>query len=213
MRSPRFQVRQVDAERRVPRWLIYPVLVVPSLLFGYWVGSHDGTPNLSTALARFEMQGRTTELERENDRLVATLAIAERSVQVADESAERLRQEMMARQEEIRALRTELSFYRGVLAERGGAPGLRIHRLESDPLAGRLEVVLVRGGPVSKPVKGWLELRILSQDAVESDPDELAATLDPQATLDYEFEFFQRLAVRLPEPGAGGRVLVTVRPE
>ena len=209
---PKFTIQRVGADDRTLRWVGLVVLGLVLLIFGYWVGSYAVSPGLSAALARAGLEDRRTEQEGEVERLTARLAIAERSQQVAEVATEQLRQELVRRDDELRDLRSELAFYRGILTERGSEPGLKLHGFDMDPATGRLELVLVRGRADGTKAEGNIEIRLVETGMDYGSEDELYGQLAPLARVSYAFEFFQRLDMPIGVHKTAGLVLVTLLP-
>jgi hypothetical protein len=128
-------------------------------------------------------------------------------------ATEQLRQELVQRQEALREARSEAAFYRGILVERDGVPGPRLHRFTLDPAAGRLDLVLVQGRPGDETTAGHLEVRLVDGGAEEGDPAELHARFAPLARIAYRFDFFQELELDLGLHLASGVFLVSLIPE
>ena len=211
--GPAFRVQRIGASQRPLRTLALVVSGSLFLVIGYWVGGYDVSPGLSGVLARAGIEDRRGELEQQAERLTAQLVIAERSAQVAELATEQVRRELISRQEELRALRSEVAFYKGILTERGAAPGLRLHAFDMDPKTGRLELVLVQGQPDGKVVEGHLEVRLVAPGAEALGEQGLFKSLAPVARTAYAFEFFQRIELPLGLYQPGGSMLITLLPE
>jgi len=212
--TPTFQIQRVSANRSELRWLVYGVAAVSLLAVGFWIGDLGGASSLSTVLSRAAHQQQVAELHNEIDTLSSRLAIAERSAQVADSAAEQVRQELMAQQDEMRRLKSELGFYRGIVSARAGVAGLRLYAfdLQGADKTGesRFELVLVRGRPDGKAVTGRVEIRLLPEEADGSNPEVLFAGSRPAVTVAFSFDFYQRLSGRFEVAEAYGKALVTL---
>jgi hypothetical protein len=210
---PVFKVQRIGASQRPLRTLALVVSGLLLLVIGYWAGGYDVSPSLSAGLVRAGVEDRRAELERQVEQLTAQLVIVERSAQVAELATEQVRLELILRQDELRALRSEVAFYRSILTERGGAPGPRLHSFDMDPEAGRLKLVLVQGQPDGEVVEGHLEVRLVAPGAAAVGEQGLFKSLAPVARTAYAFEIFQRIELPLGLYQPGGTMLITLLPE
>lgn len=215
--APAYQIQRVTTGRHGWRWLGYAVVALLLLAAGFWIGDQGKADLLSSARSRAELREEVRRLQGEVETLSSRLAIAERSAQVADSAAEQVRQQMIVRQNDLRELRSELDFYRGIVAARGGPPGLRVHafdpRLGSAPGQGVIDLVLVRGRPDGKAVTGRVELRLLPAGADTSSPAKLYAASEPAATAAFSFDFYQKLELPVVAEGNPATALVTLVPD
>ena len=212
--TPTFQVQRLSTKRTELRWLGYGAAALFLLAVGFWIGDFGGAPSLSAAFSRATLQDQIAELHDEVGTLSSRLAIAERSAQIADNAAEQVRQQLISQQDELRRLQTELDFYRGIVSERAGAAGIRLHAFDLQWVEktgeSRFELVLVRGRPDGKAVTGKVEIRLLPENVDGSNPEALYAGSQPAATVAFSFDFYQRLSGQFEVTGASGKALVTL---
>jgi len=215
--APAYQIQRVTTGRNGWRWLGYAGVALLLLAAGFWIGDQGKADVLSSALSRAELREEVRRLQGEVETLSSRLAIAERSAQVADSATEQVRQQMISRQNDLRELRSELDFYRGIVAARGGSPGLRVHAFDprpgAAPGAGVIDLVLVRGRPDGKAVTGRVELRLLPAGVDISAPAKLYAQSEPAATAAFSFDFYQKLELRDVATENTATALVTLVPD
>ena len=212
--TPTFQVQRVSTNRSELHWVGYGAAALFLLAVGFWIGDFGGTPSLSAAFSRATLQDQIAELHDEIGTISSRLAIAERSSQIADSAAEQVRQQMIVQQDELRRLQSELDFYRGIVSERAGAAGIRLHAFDlqraKQPGESSFELVLVRGRPDGKAVTGQVEIRQFPEDVDGSNPEALYERSEPVATVAFSFDFYQRLTGPFVVMERSGKVLVTL---
>ena len=214
--SPAFQVRRVSTQRPGWRWLGYLCAGLALVLAGYFAGGQQGTSSLSLAPSGEGLEEQVERLQTDNLALASRLAIAERAAQVTDDASEQVRQQLIVQRDELQSLQSELDFYRSIVSERAGAPGPRVRdfRIREDASGGaRFELILVRGQPDGKAVRGRVEIRLLPEGADTGDLEVLYAASAAVATAKFSFDFFQRLSGPIEAEGHAGEALLTLLPD
>ncbi len=187
----------------------------------WWVVEQErariGETALTAQAERDALRRAKLALEEERLALARRVAILERARQVEAEAYARVDQQMTDLQDQILALKEEVTFYRGIVSEEAGNGDVRIQRFvverEGTPQDYRFRLVLTRGMRSDKVVTGAVSL------SVDGDRDGERVRLGleelrpfPVAPLEYRFKHFQRLEgrLRLPERFVPKRVVVQV---
>lgn len=147
--------------------------------------------------AKARVQERNLALRRQ-------IASLEKSREVDRQAYAGIEAHLRELQDEILALKEEVSFYQGIVESNQGR-GLDVHELVLDRLAGersfRFQLVLTRNMKSDKVVTGTVSLSVAGEhggQAREFTLEELSS--EHSGTLEFQFKYFQRLEGRFQFP-------------
>jgi hypothetical protein len=216
-RKPRIVVGP-NRDSLTTREKLLAILLLLSVGFGGALVGHRWTlQSNGDARTRVAELGRELEAARqEAETLKQQLAVAERGDQVTRGANDQLRDEYVAMQDELAALRADIEFYQRLLGSASAGNGLAVHGLQlirtSSPLVYRFELTLSQNLKKARIVAGEAELLV---DGVEGDQ---LRTLDPntldlgsgKGSIGFEFKYFQLLrgSFALPEGFVAERIRV-----
>lgn len=218
-------IPQLTIQTQRPAALWYAVLTalgVALAIVAWYAGQRGAAPQFGRVQAHAEAlkQALSTQAHA-TTALKGQLALAQRSEQVARTANESLQATLRDREEEIAALRADLSFYQRLVGGSAARIGLTIHALKITPVADsrsyRFELTLTQNIKKGTLNQGQVNL------AVEGVKDQKVAQLDwkqlaPESASDslpFAFKYFQKLQgnLLLPEGFVPNRILVQARSE
>lgn len=222
IKPPKAVIVTEPPRARWPWWVLGLVGWVAST-FAVW---HAARASLGPECARVQTQlatahasvGRSVEELRE---LRARIAVLERGMQVSREAHANLQAELLAREEELAALRADINFYQRLVGGGAERTGLGVHSLRLQPseiervygftltLSQNLERGRMAEGEVRISVEGLAEGRLQRLDWAELAGD--AA----EGPLRYGFRYFQQIdgSLALPEGFQPHRIRVRLVPD
>lgn len=217
---PGFVIRRVDPRRRRLIAAGIAVLVAVALVAGYAGGRFTGADDRDRAERYRELMTDLQEAYGANARLRERVAALERSEQVARNANAELRELITRLQEQLAAVRGDLSLYQGLAAAGNGRPGLGVHQLVVSPtMAPRVfdyTLTLMQNLEQAELTRG--RVRLFLDGSRDGKPvrlglEELQAGAEP--ALAFSFKYFQLLegSLTLPEDFQPGRVLIRLDPE
>jgi hypothetical protein len=194
---------------------IVGALLLAAVLFGAGVltGRLSGSSHGAAA--------RAAELAQSNDELQNRLAILQRDRQVSQIADRVLQKDLADRDEKIRSLRAEQTFYAKLVGAAAQPGALSVNNMTLTPLAKthawNFTVTLTHSAEAAKEIQGTLSLAI---EGVRADK---LATLDWPALaganagegLPFDFKYFQQVqgTLMLPADFTPNRVRVTLQPQ
>ncbi len=199
-------------------------LAVAVVLVGGWELYHLGKSRAGGDLdslyaERERLQDQLSVLDARNADLERQIAALERATQVDRQAYAVFKEERTGLQSEIKGLREELAFYRGVLAPSKDKVGLQAQDFDVVPALGsgryRYRFVLTQSGKKDQVAKGVVHVFVegLQDDEVKRlSLSEL--TGDENTDIPYRFRYFQTIEgdVQLPEGFITERVVVQAVP-
>ncbi len=216
-----------ESLRRLSRWPPLHALLI--LLLGILLGrlsALSGSTDLDdldeqqAQLAAAECPERLTGLERDRRQLREELAYLKQSVVVEQEACNGVRDSLFQKEAEIGKMTEQLAFYRGIFAPSEQVGGVRVYKLEIDPVSGRnfqFRATLLQPARQSGSASGALILEFVGLDA-NGQPQRLGLDKlirgEPFSG-DYEFRYYTELygQFRLPEHWTPLRIEAKVRPK
>lgn len=218
--------------RPPPRYAVHPVHAPPvrprSRL--WWVLGWTASLVLVAGIAFFVGRGgdavgagpsgHARKLAAENAHLKQQLAIAKRSVQVANVASRKLTDNLAKRDEQINGLRADLAFYARLVGGSSQRQGLQLQNVHlervPDSRAWNIVVTLTRNARRGTDVRGTARIDI---DGVRSGSLTRMRWKDISAPeqkdgLDFKFRYFQQLhgTVLLPKDFTPNRLRITLDP-
>ncbi len=217
--EPRFVIVPHRSPARIS-WLLASLAWLASLTLVWQMSIHYAAPKLDRLTIEVaSLRESRNDQRNEIDRLLAELALAQRSDQVTRSASQTLQATLAERDEEIAALRADVGFYERLVS--GSAQqrqGLNVHSLEMSAdesgsvryaitLTQSLKKGALTRGEVSLAIEGTLAGRLTELDWRKLRQDANAA---PQA---FEFRYFQQIEgiIMLPPNFLPQRVRVTAR--
>jgi len=216
--EPRFVI--VPHRPRVRAFVLLGVAVwILSLLAAWHVSRERAVPGMERLrVEQAALREERNDLRGEIDGLRRELALARRAEQVASAANLELQESLRERDEEIAALRADVSFYERLVGGSAERRGLAVHSVQVRPgedLSVRYAITLTQSlkkagltrGAVTLSLEGVLDGRLTELDwkALRQDAD--------AAPQDFEFRYFQQLegVIMLPESFTPQRLRVTLR--
>lgn len=204
--------------RRVLRVVLaVGLLVLGWLLYEY--GRASAGYSLVDARQREQvLLTRADELGAENQRLVARIAVLEKSAEVDRRAYEEVDRNLADLQNELLELRQEVDFYRGIVHSEDAAPGLRIQSFKlrrEDPTQYQYRLVLTHLASTRARVEGEAEIALSGiMDGAEVELSR-AALLGEGERLRFNFRHFQELrgSLTLPAGFVPLRVILRAAPK
>lgn len=149
------------------------------------------------ATQKDKLEARVARLDEENAALERKLAVLERAKQVDAEAYATMRAERMAQANEMRALREELNFYRGIMSPSKAKVGLQAQDFQVEPLslaerryAISLMMVQIKGN--QQVARGNLELTLKGvQDGKPRHYSLADLAVEKHDQIKYRFRYFQ----------------------
>lgn len=153
---------------------------------------------------RDELASTVTSLREANTTLRERVAVLERAQQVEGKAYQNVDQHLRSLQDEVLALKEEIAFYRGIVAD-GKEKGLKIQTFvvdkETTPGAYRFELVLTQQLKRVKTISGTVKLKVLDEENGRPTNLLLSDLNGHQGdALKFEFKFFQRIEGRFTLP-------------
>ena len=153
---------------------------------------------------RDELMGTVAALREKNAALNEQVAILERAQQVEGKAYEDVDQHLRSLQDEVLALKEEVAFYRGIVAD-GKEKGLKIQTFvvdkETSPGAYRFQLVLTQQLKRVKMISGTVKLKVLDEENGRPTSLLLSDSNGQKGnSLKFEFKFFQRIEGRFTLP-------------
>lgn len=220
--TPARRLRLVEDDPRLKwRWrLIIAALWLGSLAATYLLLRATIAPQF-VEVSRELAQARRALAAADNEKLQLqrTAAQHERGQQVADRANQELQQALIARQEEIASLRSDLSFYQRLMEGGAQQPGMSIHSLAlrktDNARAFQFALTLSQNLKRNRQASGTVEISISGEDGQKSARLGLAELGGTGPTLEFSFKYFQQLSglIMLPEGFKPASVRLKVLPE
>lgn len=193
------------------------LLAIGWLLYEY--GRRSAGYSLIDAHQREQvLSARVADLDGENQRLTARIAILEKSADVDRRAYEEVDRSLSELQNELLELRQEVDFYRGIVHSEGAAPGLRIQSFKlrrEDQSQYQYRLVLTHLASTRARIEGEAEI-VLSgiMDGAEVELSRSALPGDGQP-LQFSFRHFQELrgSLTLPAGFVPLRVILRAAPK
>jgi hypothetical protein len=164
---------------------------------GFWIYSHGlSAAGFERAFANRAQQHLEEELQRrhaENEELRASLARAQRSVQMNETAFQELDRSLKGSAQEIVKLREELNFYRNIISPADKKSGLRIQNVYVEPSGPanqyRYKLVLIQALKHEHTINGSATLEI--SGALGSDDKVLSVPGPSERPVKVNFKYFQ----------------------
>ena len=216
----RLRVIEEDPSRRW-RWrLLVVILWLGSLAATYLLLRASIAPQLVEVTRELaQMRRALAAADSERLQLQRSAAQYERGEQVAQRANQELQQTLIARQEEIASLRSDLSFYQRLMEGGAQQPGMSIHSLAlrktDNARTFQFALTLSQNLKRNRQASGTVELSISGEDGQRSARLGLADLGGSGPTLEFSFKYFQQLAglIMLPEGFKPASVHLKVLPE
>jgi hypothetical protein len=215
---PRYAVHPVHAPPARPRSRLWWILGWGASLV--LIGSLAFVLGRSDVAAGSGPAGNTRKLAAENARLKQQLAIARRSVQVANVASRKLTENLAERDEKINGLRADLAFYSRLVGGSGQRQGLQLQGVHLDQVAHsrawNITLTLTRNARRGNEVRGNARIAI---DGVRGGSltrlqwQDLSAP-DQKDGLPFRFKYFQQLhgTLLLPKGFTPNRLQIRLDP-
>jgi hypothetical protein len=166
-----------------------------------------------------KLKNLTEEVKRQNGQLREQMAVVQRSGQIEHAAYKQVEGTVKGLQDEIAELKSELTFYRGIMAPHDNSRGLHIQRFDLDRNATQhsfhYKLVLTQVLKNDRVIRGRVKLTI--EGAKNGKLTELAlsdVTHDSVKELSFRFKYFQNLEgdIVLPKGFVPVRVHIDVDP-
>ncbi len=166
-----------------------------------------------------ELNATIESLKQGKADLKGQLVLVQRASQVEGQAHQKVKLDLTSLQQEIFELREEVGFYRGIVAPRESAEGIRIDQFKVEKFnADNLyyfRLVLTQVKKNQRFIQGVAN--IVVEGAQKGLPKALEfkkITVDKKKSLRFKFRYFQKIEgyIRLPEDFAPKQVLVEVNP-
>jgi hypothetical protein len=215
-------VKIVVREYRPLRTVLVSVLIVVAAAAGGWSlwqrerGALQLQLDESTRRAA-ELASENRALKAGNDALNRKLSRVERAAQIESEAYAKVNSDLAALQEELQAVKEEVSFYQGVSADNGNEK-VRVQRFAVEPIdeggSHVLRLVLARVLKDDSVFRGTVELAFdgeLNEKAVRLEHADVL--VEAGAAIAFGFRHFSRIErkLRLPEGFVPKTVVVIIR--
>jgi len=180
------------------------VLLLGLCVAAYWAGRWQSATALATAQSRVgALEQRIQSLDSTNKELAASLAQAERQLQIDKSAYGELSGMLEASNKQIMDLRNEIKFYRSIISPEDGKAGVRIQEFStfSTDVAGefRYKLVLTQALQHGKDFQGKVTFE------VKGTAGDVARTLPlptrESRSVPIKFKYFQTLSGVLVMPG------------
>ena len=165
---------------------------------GYYIGQLRAGFNLfETAKIKLELKASIDALEQKKSDLRDQLAIVQRSSQVEEEAHQQVKSDLKILQQENVELREEVDFYRGIVAPRESAEGMRIDQFNIDQSEGEnlyhFTLVLTQVKKNQRFARGVTTLVFEGEEKGLPKKLELKdVSVDKQKYLKFKFRYFQK---------------------
>lgn len=217
-KRPRLVIRH---DSRWKTWLVAPVVFVISAGGGWFFSEYlSKWVEQRTAKSRAQLEAELMELREENAQLRERVVLAERSSQINQQAAMEVKRNLTALQDELLALRQEVTFYRNIVSPPDAKPGLRVQslKLEKGSAEGlfRFKLVLTQVKGNDQLVRGAVNLMVEGHEAGEQKRLPMEMVLLPKGReLVFGFRYFQNLEgeLQLPAGFVPQRIVVQVVPQ
>ena len=226
IKRPPKPVVKIDRGRTVPLlwWLV--IMLVPILLVGWLIydfgTQQGGFQQALTINNKEEVEKYIRKLEKDNKLLVEELAKAQRNSEIDSTASREVQRLLTDKENEIKALKEELSFYKSIVSPEGKEKGLNINSFQLQPSPGnpqlvKFQLVLTQIGNNNKAAKGMVLIRLQGK---EGDKPKTLEWWDIRAESNagrpsFDFKYFQRLEdhILIPANFKPENILVKVLPE
>ena len=186
-------------------------------------GAHYGWGWFQTGLAQEKnsLQSQVQELQANLKVMKDEVVVSRHGADITQQAEERVRQDVVALEEQLSEYRQEVAFYKAIMAPGDLKEGLRVERLELNETvdAGRVryKIMLTQLSNHRRSVTGGLEVMIAGSQAGEVKTFPLAQ-LDPQLKLNrqnFRFRYFQNFSgeLVLPEGFLAEKLIVVLKPK
>jgi hypothetical protein len=208
----------------VPRlgWMLW---ILPAVLVG-WLVYHLALPSggINRMLGTEEVKSLYQEidtLKSQNEDLVKDLAKAQRNSAIDSTATLKMQEDLASKEDEIKSLKEELSFYQSVISPEGKEKGLNINSFSLSGGANaqlvHFRLVLTQVGSNNKAAKGLVMIRLQGK---EGETDKTLEWWDIRAESNagrpvFDFKYFQRLEgdILVPANFTPENILIKVLPE
>ncbi len=201
----------------------YVIIVLFLALVGwgiYHLGQIRAGFNLIESLRNdAELSASIELLEQDKADLKDRLALVQRASQVEGQAHQKVKSDLTLLQQEIFELREEVGFYRGIVAPRESAEGIRIYQFKleksSDDNLYFFKLVLTQVKKNQRFIRGVAN--IIVEGAQKGLPKVLEfkkISVDKKKSLRFKFRYFQKIEgyIRLPDGFVPKQILVEVNP-
>ncbi|HID83194.1 MAG TPA: hypothetical protein EYH06_10300 [Chromatiales bacterium] len=226
IKRPQKPVIRIERGQSAPRlwWLV--IMLLPILLIGWLVydfgTQQGGFQQALTIDNKSEVEKYLRKLEKDNKLLVEELAKAQRNSDIDSTASREVQRTLTDKENEIKALKEELSFYKSIVSPQGKEKGLNINSFTlqsspSNPQLVKFKLVLTQTGNNNKAAKGMVLIRLQGK---EGDSLKTLEWWDIRAESNvgrpsFDFKYFQRLEdnMLIPANFKPENILIKVLPE
>lgn len=226
IKRPPKPVVRIERGHSTPRlwWLV--IMLLPILLVGWLVydfgTQQGGFQQALTIDNKTEVEKYLRKLEKDNKLLVRELAKAQRNSEIDSTASREVQRGLTDKENEIKALKEELSFYKSIVSPQGKEKGLNINSFTlqsspSNPQLVKFQLVLTQVGNNNKAAKGMVLIRLQGK---EGDSQKTLEWWDIRAESStgrpsFDFKYFQRLEnnILIPANFKPENILIKVLPE
>lgn len=203
-------------------WLLIALAILAIMLAGaayaiYWFSTNaEATVAGSAELS--ELRQQVAFLQKENEKLKLDFAKADRSVAIDQEAGSLLQETIMQREEELKKLNEELTFYKSIVDPDSKQKGLSLRQFRLEASGSdrqyRYRLVVAQSGG-KKSTSGTVVIRIQGRqgDALKTlSWKEIA--IGKKAEPAFRFQYFEKLegVFQLPEGFAPEHILIKLQP-
>jgi len=226
IKQPPKPVVRIDRGRNAPKlwWLVImllPIVIIGWLIydFGTQQGGFKQALNIDNSA---EVEKYLRQLEKDNKLLVEELAKARRNSAIDSTASKEVQISLTAKENEIRELKEELSFYKSVVSPQGQEKGLNINSFSLQPSPGnsqlvKFQLVLTQIGNNNKAAKGMVLVRLQGKEGEEPKTLEWwdIRSESNAGRPGFDFKYFQRLDehILIPSNFTAENILIKVLPE
>ena len=226
IKQPPKPVVRIDRGQNVPKlwWLVImllPIVIIGWLIydFGTQQGGFQQALNIDNSL---EVEKYIRQLEKDNKLLVEELAKAQRNSVIDSTASQQIQLGLAAKENEIRELKEELSFYKSVVSPQGQEKGLNINSFSlqsspGNPQLVKFQLVLTQIGNNNRPAKGMVVIRLQGK---EGDAQKTLEWWDIRSESNvgrpsFNFKYFERIEgdILVPSSFSAENILIKVLPE
>jgi len=226
IKRPPKPVIRIDRGKRAPRlwWLV--IMLLPILLVGWLIydfGTQQGDFQQALTVGnKSEVENYIRKLEKDNKLLVEELAKATRNSDIDSTASREVQRTLTDKENTIKDLKEELSFYKSIVSPQGKEKGLNInsfnmHSSTVNPQLVKFQLVLTQAGNNNKAAKGMVLIRLQGK---EGESQKTLEWWDIRSESNvgrpsFDFKYFERLEGNMLVPASfeAENVLIKVLPE
>lgn len=214
--------RDWEPRHKTNFWFLVTLAVLVLVLAGsaflvYWYNSNDRNV-IPAAPELAELRQQLEFLTEENERLALKLAKAERSVAIDQEAGASLQQTIIEREDEVKKLREELTFYKSIVDPETKQKGITIRefQLTSGTKDRQYRYKLVAAQSTSKKsVAGKVVIRIQGREGEKVKTlDWSALAVAKEKAPQFRFQYYQKLegVFKVPKGFEPEHILIKLAP-